>query len=264
MWQAQVEQEDIRLEAERRVKYRGTARIKLEALHFRRDESRELDKGHVEYLKQCFKKEGCRPLEVSHHIPAVIDQERLNTAILASGISAKDLLSNPRDGYPELVFPAGYQLECLHGRHRIQAGREFLSPSNKWWAVDLYLAGITKTSSKDLTCLTFVLVDTNIALKRCLIEEYSNEEKPTDGEIYRKIREYHFQRNFSFEMRWWARLRGNRTKNLKGLLRNYELTAAFDSLLDIPGLDDGMMLTTLHTMMALKCQDVSGVTNRSF
>ena len=73
MWQAQVQQEDIRLEAERRVKYRGTACIKLEALHFQRGESRELDKGHVEYLKQCFKKEGCRPLEVSHHIPAVID-----------------------------------------------------------------------------------------------------------------------------------------------------------------------------------------------
>jgi tagatose-1,6-bisphosphate aldolase len=73
MWQAQVEQEDIRLEAERRVKYRGTARIKLKLLYFRPDESRELDKGHVEYLKQCFKKEGCRPLEVSHHILAEID-----------------------------------------------------------------------------------------------------------------------------------------------------------------------------------------------
>jgi hypothetical protein len=60
MRQAQVEQEDIRLEAERQIKYRGTARIKLELLYFRRDESRELDKRHVEYLKQCFKKEGCR------------------------------------------------------------------------------------------------------------------------------------------------------------------------------------------------------------
>ena len=155
----------------------------------------------MEYLKQCFKKEGCRPLKVSHHIPAVIDQEQLNAAILASGILAKDLLSNLQDGYPNLVFPARYQLKCLHGRHRIQVGKEFLSLRNKWWAVDLYLAGIIKTSSKDLTCLTFVLVNTNIALKRCLIKEYSNKEKPTNNKIYRKIREYHFQRNFSFEMR---------------------------------------------------------------
>jgi hypothetical protein len=81
----------------------------------------------------------------------------------------------------------------MHESHRIQAGREFLSLRNKGWAVDLYFADIIKTSPKDLTCLTFVLVDTNIALKRCLIEEYSNEEKPTDGEIYRKIREYIFR-----------------------------------------------------------------------
>jgi hypothetical protein len=36
------------------------------------------------------------------------------------------------------------------------------------------------------------LLDANRELKICLIEEYSNEEKPSDGEIYRKIRQYHF------------------------------------------------------------------------
>jgi hypothetical protein len=158
MRQVQVQEEDIGLEAERRVKYKGTARIKLELLYFRQDESRELDRKHVEYLKQCFQKEGCRPLEVPHHIPAVIDQEQLDAAILASGISARDLLSNPPDGYPELVFPNKFQLECLHGRHRIQAAREFLSPRNKWWAVDLYLAGTNKASFKDLPRLTFAFV----------------------------------------------------------------------------------------------------------
>lgn len=40
--------------------------------------------------------------------------------------------------YPELVFPAGYQVECLHGRHRIQAAKEL---GLDWWTVDLYLAG---------------------------------------------------------------------------------------------------------------------------
>lgn len=41
-------------------------------------------------------------------------------------------------GYPELVFPAGYQAECLHGPHRIQAAKELWLD---WWTVDLYLAG---------------------------------------------------------------------------------------------------------------------------
>lgn len=43
------------------------------------------------------------------------------------------------------------------------------------------------------------LSNANQELKTCLIEEYSNENKPGEGEIYRKIRQYHFQRNLSFE-----------------------------------------------------------------
>ncbi|KAL5345257.1 hypothetical protein ACLOAV_009627 [Pseudogymnoascus australis] len=158
-----------------------------------------------------------------------------------SGVAGHQLLTNPPNEssqYPELVFPRGFQLECLHGRHRIQAGREFLSPRDKWWTVDLYLS------------------DLNTDLKTCLVEEYSNEEKPSDGEMYRKIRQYHFQRNYSFETRWKARLQGNRAKNLGTLLGNVELTEAFDALLDIPGLWDGMMITTLHTVMAMDCHRV--------
>ena len=94
-------------------------------------------------------------------------------------------------------------------------------------------------------------------MRRSLIKEYANENIPSDGEIYYKIRQYHFQRNFSFESRWWARLRGCRSRNLKALLKNHELTAAFDALLDIPGLWDGMQLTTLHKVLALQSDDVS-------
>ena len=46
-------------------------------------------------------------------------------------------------------------------------------------------------------------------------------------------------------------------KNLKELLADEELTAGFDALLDIPGVWDGMMLTTLQKMMPMGCKDVS-------
>lgn len=101
-----------------------------------------------------------------------------------------------------------------------------------------------------------VCLDLNVDLKTCLVEEYSNEEKPSDGEIYYKMRRYHFQRNFNFEMRWKARLRGKRKGYLLTLTRNETLTAAFDDLLDIPGLWGGMKISTLHTVMALKCDTV--------
>ena len=58
-------------------------------------------------------------------------------------------------------------------------------------------------------------------------------------------------------MRWKACLRGSRFKNLKELLADEELTAGFDALLDIPGVWDGMMLTTLQKMMPMGCKDVS-------
>jgi hypothetical protein len=93
-----------------------------------------------------------------------------------------------------------------------------------------------------------------------LIEEFANKEKPTDGELYRKIRLYHFQQQPSLEKKWKARLRGNREKNLTGLLRNEDLAAAFDALLEIPGLWDGMRLSQMQKWVALKCDEVGRYT----
>ena len=73
-------------------------------------------------------------------------------------------------------------------------------------------------------------------MKTCLIEEFANKEPPTDGELYRKIQLYHFQQQHSLEKKWKARLKGSKEKNLTGLLQNEDLTAAFDALLEIPGL----------------------------
>ena len=92
--------------------------------------------------------------------------------------------------------------------------------------------------------------------RQYLSEEYANEKDPSDGEIYRKIRQYHFQRDISSESRWWARLRGCRAANLKALLKKPDFTAAFDALLDIPGLLNGMQLTTMHKIFAMKSDEV--------
>ena len=125
--------------------------------------------------------------------------------------------------------------------------------------MDLYLSGIS------------------YELKTLLIEEYANGEKPCDGEIYRKIREYQYLRSridsnvppttcVSFEMRWWALLSGSREKKLRSLFRNSTLAAGFDALGRIPALfDAGMMITTLHKTMATRCYEVSispGVSTR--
>lgn len=247
--------EGVKLEEERRTRFRGAARISLDLLQFPTDKSSKIDLSNVERLKEAYRHEGCLPEPVRNHILALIDQSDLDAALDLSGVSAAALMMPRSVDYPELRFRTGVRLKCLHGKHRIQAGREFLSPRDKWWVVDLYLSGEWVCPLKQSFSHVYTL-DLSSDVQRSLIEEYSNEKIPSDGEIYRNIRQYHFQRNFSFESRWWARLRGCRARNLKSLLKHAELTAAFDALLDVPGLWKGMQLTTLHKVLALKSDDV--------
>ena len=263
MQQAQAHVEDLRLDTERRLTCKGSALVRFEYLNWnvyiRRNKSKKRpDPERIERVKRIFRREGCLPRRVEHHIPAVIDQGRLDAALEDSrrkgrwkGITlpSNHATINSQDEYPELEFPGG--IECLRGRHRIEAGKVWLPPTEKWWIVDLYLSGIS------------------YELETLLVEEYANEEKPCDGEIYRKIREYQClpgQGNsqvspitcVSLEMRWWARFNQNREKRLRGLLRNRMLTAGFDALSKLPGLfDAGMMVTTLHTVLATRCYEVS-------
>ncbi|TVY13719.1 hypothetical protein LARI1_G009020, partial [Lachnellula arida] len=232
-----IEQE-LRLEAERFVKYRGTARVRLEVLHFQWDELRETSRKNVERLKEVFRTDEIRRLEPRNHIPAVVNQSDLDNAIQASEISAETLLRNPDNDPPLLTFPAHHRLTCLHGRHRVQAARETLPPTDAWWTVDLYVA------------------DTNSELRTTLVEEYSNEEKPSDGEVYRKVRQYEREGNAVEGSSFRPRAEGSSTA-LRQLFdyKDGELTAAFDDLLDIPGLWDGMRISTLHKMIGMKCDE---------
>ena len=89
------------------MKFKGTAYIRLEWLHFHGKKPRELKRRNVERLKSNFQKKYDR-LPIKNHIPALIEQQHLDAALQASGIIPANLLSNPDIGYPDLVFPIGY------------------------------------------------------------------------------------------------------------------------------------------------------------
>jgi hypothetical protein len=98
-----------------------------------------------------------------------------------------------------------------------------------------------------------------------LEEEYSNEEMASDGDIYRKLRHHRRDQNIGLEMRWKSRLHDRRATNLQALIGNKDLgalTESFDALLDIPGLWDGMTLTSLSKMAAMKCDTVGKASTR--
>ncbi|CEL09501.1 hypothetical protein ASPCAL12636 [Aspergillus calidoustus] len=226
------------LTVERQLKYQGTAKIDLDHISPQSLVGREMDWNNVERLRQIFAKDGCQRLDIRNHVTATVSRQQLRRACHAAGVTLEALKSHQQQ-YPHLDFRAG-QVQCLHGQHRLKAAEDTLAPSDRWWTVDLYLDDISPD------------------LRIELVDEYANEKAPTDGEVYRKIRQYQHESNALFQNRWWSRLSPNKAKRLRQLTSqdNTHLCAAFDALLAIPGLWNGMSLGSLNTVMALKCDEV--------
>jgi hypothetical protein len=110
--------------------------------------------------------------------------------------------------------------------------------------------------SKYLLALVNVRADTPTPVLVRIIESYSNEQKPSDGEIFRKIRLYHRENNQEAQKRWWSRLEKSKPKDLRQLFKRPSLVAGFDALIDMPGLWARLQLGALHRLLVLKCDEV--------
>ncbi|KAL3469007.1 hypothetical protein BJX99DRAFT_268801 [Aspergillus californicus] len=212
-----------RLAGERHLKYQGTARVHLNQIYF--DPVLKIDDAKLDRLRRIIYKEGCRRLDIGNHATAVVSHEGLQSSLLKAGISRAALLTNEPPQYPLLEFEPP-QLQCLHGHHRIKIGRELLPPTDR--------------------CPE---------LRTSLIEEYSNEKPSTDGEVYRKIRQYESEHNARFRKRWLSRLSPNKEKRLKSLLAHEEFRSAFDQLLSIPGLWAGLRIGNFGKLLSIKCDE---------
>ncbi|QKX63195.1 uncharacterized protein TRUGW13939_10364 [Talaromyces rugulosus] len=227
---------ELRLDTERNEKYQGTAKIDLDRISFHPNLSRPIEQRNIDRLCEIFRQEGCRRLKVQNHITAVVSRESLQAALRAARKTPEDLLATDPKKFSHLRFSTG-QVLCLHGQHRIQAGAEVLPEGDRWWTVDIYLDDISPT------------------LRTSLVEEYTNEQQPSDGEIYRKINQYQREDNAHFQERWWARLSGTKAKRLRALRKNIQLSTAFNALLPIPGIWGGMSIGNLPKVLALKCDE---------
>ena len=131
--------EQIRF-AEKQSCFRGSAKIHLKHLKCenvaKEDQRLFLDPKNVARLVQIYKLEGCLRLDIEHHVPAIIKESELQKSLSISNVDGVDLLK--RGSPPELEFSDDVTLICLHGRHRLEAAKEFLLPGDRWWIVDLY------------------------------------------------------------------------------------------------------------------------------
>lgn len=128
------------IDSERCIRHLGTARVSITALCF--PYSRELDPKNVKRLERLFQQEnGCRPDDYSNRIPAVISETELLQLLRASNLDETCLLTKNPEHFATIQFPLGASLECLHGRHRVEAAKQVFSTQNKDWVVDFYSAG---------------------------------------------------------------------------------------------------------------------------
>ncbi|KAJ5588730.1 hypothetical protein N7537_011408 [Penicillium hordei] len=177
-------EEEVQLASERQLKYIGTAKVNISQIQFDPPLPRDLDDKNLDRLRRVFRQNHCRRLDVDNHVPAIVSPHDLANALRKANVSQQSLLTTDARQLPRISFLEG-QLLGLHGRHRVQAGAEVLPPADRWWTVDLY--------SDDI----------GAELRTSLVEEYANERKPTDGEIYRKIRQYEGDYDETFRERWF-------------------------------------------------------------
>ncbi|KOC13279.1 hypothetical protein AFLA70_368g000561 [Aspergillus flavus AF70] len=237
MQRALFTEEEVRLASERHLKYQGSAKVSINDIEFDPPLPRDLDSRNLDRICQIFRKNRCRRLDVENRIPVIVARNDLSTALQQAEVTAGALMTKSAKHLPSLRFPSG-QLRGLHGRHRAQAGSMVLAPIDRWWAVDLYFDDISEE------------------LRTNLVEEYANQKVPTDGEIYRKIRQYEGEQNEPFRERWFVRLSKSNQGRLEQLdnRRNRRLRGAFDKLLRIPGIwPNGMRISMLHRLIATDC-----------
>ncbi|KAJ5737273.1 uncharacterized protein N7483_002501 [Penicillium malachiteum] len=172
-------EDEVKQSDERRLKYQGTARVKISEIEFGASNSSG--------LCDVFRKSRCRRFELSNYVPATLSQEALTEALNRAGTPARSLLLSSGKDIPFLSFSKG-QLQGLYGRHRLHAGFKVLAPAERWWTVDLYLHDISD------------------ALRTSIVEEYSNEKGSIDREIYRKLRQYESEGNELLCQKWLTRL----------------------------------------------------------
>lgn len=115
--------------------FQGSARVNLSLIEI--GPEWQLNNENVDALSRVFEKKGVYPLQRENHVEVKVSRANLERALRESGVTADELRQSEPASFPELKF-AGVQLDCLHGKHRVQAARRMLPPF-RWWIVDIYL-----------------------------------------------------------------------------------------------------------------------------
>ncbi|KAI4228466.1 MAG: hypothetical protein L6R40_008131 [Gallowayella cf. fulva] len=223
-----------RLRQEKAEKYCGIGKVWLQNLQ-PEDEGinpRQTDPKNVTRLLNIFEIDGCHRYKPQHHVPVLVTKG-LACRLKFSGELEPDFFD----------LEDGEKLVYLHGHHRLQAARLFLSPSDVWWVADLY--------SEDLS-------EEN---KRLIREDYLGASNFCDGDIFRHLRRCSIN-NDQAERTWLARLSESKRRDVLQLQKAADkdrhmrkFRDSLDALLPFRGLWRALHLGALHRILPLRCPE---------
>lgn len=122
------------------------AKIKISGLTFESGDitgGRRLEPKNVTRLVKRLRQEGCLRRDPQRYIAAIISRDVLLSALHRSN---RELVDLEAPGEPHFLDLGKDTLQCLHGKHRIEAAKQCLDPFDDWWIINLYAPGKPSTS----------------------------------------------------------------------------------------------------------------------
>jgi hypothetical protein len=123
-----------------RGRFIGTVRIPLESFQYESESVfgvKSLNPENILRLIRTFELEGCN--RSKHAVDATITAAQLKRTLQSLGIEEKEAL---RDDRERIKFPKEFPVVCIHGKHRLEAGRRFLRNDQLWWDANLWEEGM--------------------------------------------------------------------------------------------------------------------------
>ncbi|KAF5967350.1 hypothetical protein FBULB1_11253 [Fusarium bulbicola] len=210
-----------RLQDEQTQKFLGTASVRLEVLDFSlthdtRLPGSEPDWDNVESLGGLFLNGiSFAPHQISHQIPALIDQTQLTEALKNANISSERLRRNDVE-IVELNFATGSRVHCLRGQDRVLAAMRVAEDMNRRWVIRLYQQDLSLEAIKDLK------------------DERSSEKEPSDAELLYWTTRFWLEHEDSLDdhqNKWLAHLTRKSKSKATGLQRLWKNHVKYKNLI---------------------------------
>ncbi|KAL7755442.1 hypothetical protein ACKLNR_014540 [Fusarium oxysporum f. sp. zingiberi] len=210
-----------RLRDEQTQKFLGTASVRLEVLDFSlthdtRLPGSEPDWDNVESLGGLFLNGiSFAPHQISHQIPALIDQTQFNEALNNANVSSERLKRNDVE-IVELNFAAGSRVHCLRGQDRVLAAMRVAEDMNRRWVIRLYQQDLSLEAIKDLK------------------DERSSEKEPSDAELLYWTTRFWLEHEDSLDdhqNKWLAHLARKSKSKATGLQRLWKNHVKYKNLI---------------------------------